>query len=103
MPVPRYLRECELCWAGVEDKRHFLFMCLRSTLWRALSSHGNMSARVVESNAKLMRDKRLVDTEEDETVLWMMSVDGLELSMSFAANLWKRRKGLRVQLQIDRP
>ena len=60
-----------------------------------------MHARAVEAIAKLRRDKRLVDTEEDEIVLWMMPVDGLELSMSFAANLWKRRKGLRVQLQID--
>ena len=57
--------------------------------------------KAVEAIAKLRRDERLVDTEEDEMVLWMMSVDGLELSMSFAASLWKRRKRLRVQLQID--
>ena len=106
VPVPRYLRECEWCWAGVEDERHFLFRCaslesVRSTFWRAVPSHGNMHARVVEVIAKLRRDERLVDTEEDEIVLWMMSVDGLELSMSFAVNLWKRRKGLRAQLKID--
>jgi len=107
VPVPRYLRECELCWAGVEDERHFLFRCaslesVRRTFWRAISSHGNMSAHVAEALAKLKRDERLVATEEDEMVLWMMSVDGLELSMSLAAKLWKRRKGVRVQLQIDR-
>ena len=55
----------------------------------------------VEAIVKLRRDERLVDTEEDEIVLWMMSVDGLELSMSFAVNLWKRRNGLRAQLKID--
>ncbi len=107
VPVPRYLRECELCWAGVGDERHFLFRCaslesVRRTFWRAISSHGNMSAHVAEAIAKLKRDERLVATEEDEMVLWMMSVEGLELSMSLAAKLWKRQKGVRVQLQIDR-
>jgi hypothetical protein len=61
-----------------------------------------MSAHVAEAIAKLKRDERLVATEEDEMVLWMMSVDGLELSMSLAAKLCKRRKGVRVQLQIER-
>ncbi len=64
-----------------------------------------MHARVVEAIAKLRRGERLVDTEEDEIVLWMMSVGLIKPQTVLCACFviirgWKFRFRFKVHLNV---
>ena len=102
--VPHALRECELCYAEVEDERHFLFRCpsyegQRVSFLRE-ARQLRMGERVSAAAAEMERGGSVGEAEEGEVLKWMMT-DGLEASMKFVTDIWTWRKELRKQFGLD--